>query len=388
MPSRRNIRRNAKRQPKSGPSAVTEEVTRLPLGELRLDPRNPRLVEYGVEPDATQPTLLRALWTKMAVEEVALSIAHNGYFPHEPLLVERTGRNFTVIEGNRRLAGIRLLLDAGLREKLRATKLPDIDSIDKHRRDELQELPCVITTRKAVWRYLGFKHVNGPASWGSYSKAKYIAQVHNDYGVPLEGIAEQIGDTHSTVERLYRGLMVIEQAEAEGVFDRANSFRKFGFSHIYTGLDKPGMQKFLGLQQRKRDSRRPVVKSKVKNLGELCLWLYGDASQEVEPVMRSQNPDLKILDAVLLDPTGIRSLRDGLPLSLAREAALGDERLFRAALQESKQSLQRAHATLTTGFDPRDTDSLRLASEIEDLAADLHAEMVAKRNKGRKRKRQ
>ncbi len=378
-------RKTKKKASKRKVAAVPKDVTRLTLDKLRLDPENPRLAEHGVEPGATQTTLLRALWSKMAVEEVALSIAHDGYFPHEPLLVEKSGSKYIVIEGNRRLAAIRLLLDEDLREQLRATNLPNIDAIARRRRSELQELPCVVTTREAVWRYLGFKHVNGPATWSSFSKAQYIAQVHNDYGVPLDDIAQQIGDTHSTVERLYRGLMVIEQAEEEGVFERSNSFRKFGFSHIYTGLDKPGIQKFLGIATKKRDLLRPVPANKVKHLGELCLWLYGDASQEVEPVMRSQNPDLKTLDAVLLDPTGLRGLRDGLPLSLAHEASLGDERLFRAALQDSKQALQRAHATLTTGFAPKDADSLRLAGEVENLAIDLHEEMVAKRGRGRKR---
>lgn len=384
-PPKKKAKKRQRRGVPSAASGSTEGVQLIPVDQLRLDPENPRLAEYGLDSGANQSALLQGLWSKMAVEEVALSIAHNGYFPHEPLLVQKSGSNFVVLEGNRRLAAVRLLIDEDLRQKLKATNLPDIDTIDERRRQELQTLPCVVTTREAVWRYLGFKHVNGPATWGSYAKAQYIARVHNEYRVPLADIAQQIGDMHSTVERLYRGLMVVEQAEAEGVFDRTNSFGKFGFSHIYTGLDKPGIQKFLGIEKKKRDVRRPVPKSKIKNLGELCLWLYGDASQERAPVMRSQNPDLRILDAVLLDPDGVRSLRDGLSLKLAHNAALGDDRLFRGALQDSKQSLQQAHATLSTGFDPKDGDSFRLATEVEDLAIDLLQEMHSKKARGKRR---
>ena len=60
----------------------------------------------------------------MAVAEVAMSIAWNGYFQHEPLFVEKTSRgDMVVIEGNRRLAAVKLLLDADLRKAVGAAPL-------------------------------------------------------------------------------------------------------------------------------------------------------------------------------------------------------------------------------------------------------------------------
>src|SRR5205807_508421 len=103
---------------------------------------------------------------------------------------------------NRRLAAVKLLVDAALRTRVKATKLPSIDSA---RAENLKQLPVIVTTREDSWRYLGFKHVNGPATWGSYAKAQYIALVHNNYGIQLSDIADQIGDNNSTVLRMYRG---------------------------------------------------------------------------------------------------------------------------------------------------------------------------------------
>ncbi len=183
----------------------------IELDKLLLDGTNPRLAELGIPETASQFDLLKALWDEMAVEEVAMSIAYSGYFEHEPLFVEENSDGkYVVIEGNRRLAAVKLLVDASLRQKVKATRLP---AIDAPATEKLKKLPVILSTREESWRYLGFKHVNGPATWGSYAKAQYIAYVHNNYKVPLDDIAAQIGDGNSTVLRMYRGLMIVEQAE-------------------------------------------------------------------------------------------------------------------------------------------------------------------------------
>ncbi|MDA1313924.1 MAG: hypothetical protein O2968_11355 [Acidobacteria bacterium] len=289
---------------------------------------------------------------------------------------------FVVIEGNRRLAAVKLLVDASLRQKVKATKLP---KIDKARAADLATLPVIVTTRKDSWRYLGFKHVNGPAMWGSYSKAQYIAHVHNDYGVSLEDIALQIGDYNSTILRMYRGLMIVEQAEQAEVFTRSDIAKnKFYFNYIYTGIDYPGIVEFLGLRARGTTARKPVPPAKIKNLGDLLVWLYGRESTDTASLIRSQNPDLKTLDSVLLTDAGVKALRDGLPLSVAHDISQGDERIFRQALQHAKQALQKAHGTLTTGFSAGDTDMLTLAGDVESLAHDLVDAMATKKARDRR----
>jgi hypothetical protein len=360
---------------------------RIKLDKLLLDAKNPRLAELGIASNATQFDLLKALWEKMAVEEVAMSIAYSGYFEHEPLFVEAASDGtYVVIEGNRRFAGVKLLVDANLRQRVKATKLP---SITPERAESLAELPVIVTTRKESWRYLGFKHVNGPATWGSYSKAQYIAHVHNDYGVPLEDIALQIGDYNSTVLRMYRGLMIVEQAEEAKVFKRSDIAKnKFHFNYIYTGMDYPGIVNFLGLRSKGATERKPVPPSKVKNLGDLMVWLYGRDSSDTQSLIRSQNPDLKTLDTILLTEAGVKALRDGLPLSVAHDISQGDERIFRQALQQAKQALQKAHGTLTTGFTSSEDDVLKIAEDVDSLAHALVDAMVAKKTKDRREARQ
>ena len=217
---------------------------------------------------------------------------------------------------------------------------------------------------------------------GIVCQSQYIALVDNEYGVSLDDIADQIGDYSSTVHRMYRGLMVIEQAEKAGVFDRKEiSKPSFYFNYIYTALDYPGFNSFLGLESKTSTLHDPVPKAKVKQLGEVCEWLYGNSTRQKPSLIRSQNPDLKTLDSILTSKTGVEAPRDGFPLGVAKDISLGDEKLFRQALQQAKLELQKAHGTLVTGFLPSDSELIKLATEVDDLASDLLATMIQRRKK-------
>ena len=193
-----------------------------------------------------------------------MSIAASGYFDHEPLFVAREQGKDVVIEGNRRLAAVKLLLDANARTDLHATDLPKITD---ERAASLGKLPIIRMDRRDAWQYLGFKHVNGPARWDSYPKAQYIATVHNDYKIRLDEIARQIGDKHGTVQRLYRALMVIEQAEQSG--GSSERIVTGGTFHFHTSIlvsttrELPPFYVF-GPSRRSRD--RPFQKTELSNL--------------------------------------------------------------------------------------------------------------------------
>ncbi len=188
------------------PEHDTNEVEWASVEDLLLDSHNPRLT--GNE-ELSQDQLAEKLWREYAVDEIAMSIAANRYFRHEPLFVDDSSGQLVVIEGNRRLVAVKVLTEPELRTRL---KIPDFNDLTAGLIEELSTIPIIRRARKDVWQYVGFKHVNGPQPWQSSAKAQYIAWVYNDLGVPLEQIARQIGDRHATVRRLYRGQMVIDQA--------------------------------------------------------------------------------------------------------------------------------------------------------------------------------
>ena len=356
------------------------KIVRLPVEDLLLDPENPRLASTAVSSRPSQSDLMRILWTEMSVDELVMSIAANGYFPEEPLFVipvdskDKNGK-YHVVEGNRRLAAVRILLDDEWRKRLRVTNMPEIDEAAK---EALQTLPASIyMSRESLWTYLSFRHINTPMEWDAYSKARYVALVHESYGVSLEDIAEKIGDQHLTVQRMYRGYKVLRQAEEEGVYDVAERYgTRFYFSHWYTALAYSQFQEFLGIRPEDFERDKPVPEVRREQLGELLTWIYGRKSDEVEiaPVVRKQNPHLNMLREIIGNPSALDALRSGYALSRSHEISVGDERRFRESLARAKEELQQAKATVTTGYKGGER-LFHTVEEIRKIAATVYSEM-------------
>lgn len=349
-----------------------DELTWMPVSELGFDRKNPRLAEFNIGPNDSD--MIKFLWEAMDVRELMLSIAASGYFSHEPVIVADEGGKNVVIEGNRRLAAVRLLLDPALCKGLTG----NIPTATEEVCQSIGRIPCLMSSRQAAWRVLGFKHVNGPAKWSSYAKSKYVANVHRNYGVSLDEIAGQIGDTHNTVRRLYRGLMVIEQAERVGAYDCDDRWHsQLFFSHLYTGLQHRGIREFLSLNTAKDEEYDPVPEKKHGQLRELLVWLYGSKRDELPPIIRSQNPDLGHLGAVLAHTEALARLRHGAELSIAFETSRPSSNVFADALVEAKQNLEKARGMLSTGY-AGSQELLGIAANMADLAYDLHEEMHRK----------
>lgn len=154
---------------------------------------------------------------------------------------------YIVVEGNRRLAAVKLLRSPALCGKIEAKGIPKELPIPIKK--TLDAPPVIVCDRIDLWMYMGFKHLNGPQEWDSIAKAEYIAHVHEEFKIPLASIARTIGDEHQTVKRLYLGLTVLRQAESSGVFSREKIWgARFPFSHLWTGLGYSSVQKFLGLK--------------------------------------------------------------------------------------------------------------------------------------------
>jgi hypothetical protein len=231
--------------------------------------------------------------------------------------------------------------------------------------------------------FIGFKHINGPHRWDALAKARFAADWYRKErgsGITVEKIARRLGDRHDTVVRLVNGIFVLDQAQDAKVYDIQDHYpgRKFAFSHLYTALTRQGYREFLGLPEEWRDADpepNPVPEDKVENLGRVMLWLYGSKSDDIEPVINSQNPHIKQLGAVLLNSRAraIMMMRNNLAEAYAQVESKSAR--FEAALINAKQETENALSQIG-GFDPEETTLLGIGQELAENSEVLYSNMT------------
>lgn len=357
-------------------------TTRVPVDWLALDRGNPRLITLGAE--ATDAGIIAALYRREDLGELLESIAGNGYLDIEPLIVLEDAGRLVVLEGNRRLAAIRLFRDPSLAVLLaeEAGIRVTVPTIPNEHRESLERVTVYrVASREEARPFIGFKHINGAAKWDSYAKAKFAADWYQGGGVKLAEIATRIGDRHATVKRMVNAIYVLEQADSKNVFRMEDrSSERFNFSHLYTALSRAAFMEFLGLGASWTSfdpQPDPVPKSHLDKLGEILRWLYGSREDGVIAVVQSQNPDIKNLGAVLGSGEGLAVLRGGGSLSDAHASTVSADRKLSDALLRARKEVREASNSLR-GFDGRDKALVNIAEDISETAQAIHDRMRTK----------
>lgn len=277
--------------------------------KLVFDKINPRYTPDKGLPHETEPEIIQFYDQTSDLDELLQSISQSGYISIEPMIVMGLGDELVVLEGNRRLAALRLLKDPKLAADCGIT-IPPMEDVKKLSLDEVTIYR--VTSREDARNYIGFKHINGPHKWDSFAKAKYAMEwleleKSKRSGLTLKDIANRMGDGHSTILRMINGIRVLQQATELGLFsiDDREKKRQFSFSHLYTALTRPGIKKHLGLEGIQNNSILEINPVKAENLPalkEVMLWIYGSETDDLKAVVRTQNPDIKRLSEVLENP--------------------------------------------------------------------------------------
>jgi hypothetical protein len=371
------------------PDIAPKTTCKVEIKDLEFDPSNPRLVEYGVR-NPTDAQVIVALADSADLIEVVQSIASNGYIDIEPLIAQRVADKWRVLEGNRRLAAIRILLDPSLGEEA-GIKAPSISE------DNFETLKSVtvyaVSSADEAREYIGFKHINGPHKWDAIAKARFAADWYKkdkERGVTIDSIARRLGDGHDTVVRLVNGMFVLDQAQDAKIYDIKDRYpgKKFAFSHLYTALTRPGYRDFLGLSDEWRaadPTPNPVPEKNLDNLKQVLVWLYGSKPDQTPPVITSQNPDLKLLAEVLENPSARKMMMVVGDLRKAHEQVEKKGARFETALLIAKQQAETAMSQII-GFDPEDSTLLQVGLELRDTSDTLYTIMEAKVLKAQKSK--
>lgn len=300
--------------------------------DLSLDLRNPRMPDAAFD---DEQEVVAYLSDHADVSELVQSIATSGWYDYEPLIVLKHSR--VVIEGNRRLAALRLISDPAL-----ATTLGIAIPQPLHTNAKPTDVRArFVDSRSDARDFIGFKHINGAFKWDSLAKARYAAEWLDDGG-DVAQVSQRLGDNHNTIARLVNGWKVLQQAEANG-FDREQiSRRSFAFSHLYTALSRPATREYLGLPDPAEGllEETPVPQSSVPQLLRLTSWLYG---QQNEPALiTSQNPDLGRLVQVLGNKSALATLEATRNLDRAWDLAEDKSAKFSVLVYKLVQDIEEA----------------------------------------------
>jgi hypothetical protein len=198
---------------------MSPENRDLRVDQLSLDPANPRLPQdlQGAE----QHRLLRYLSDEAVLDEIIQSYVDNSFFQHEPLIAfEDDEFGFVVLEGNRRLAALKILLgEPDAREEGLEPLLDEPPSPELLR--DLQEVPVyVVADREEVHKYLGYRHIGGIKSWSAEAKARYL-MLETDRAAsqgeqrPFLDVARRVGSNSQGVRNSYTAITLLRHAREE-----------------------------------------------------------------------------------------------------------------------------------------------------------------------------
>jgi hypothetical protein len=271
------------------------------LDQLDFDPENPRFITTFDD----QTKMFRHLVTDIGVEDLLQSISASGLIDGDPIIV-RNGEDerYFVIEGNRRLAALKLL--SGERPK-DEEPLPPIPKISLKAKKQLESVNV-----QSGWpadllqAYLGYKHVTAAREWPPEAKAKFVFEhAGGDYSkTNLTKFAKTLGTTFATLKRWLVAFLILNQAQEAGLFDPANISTKRYFGTFYTLLGGQEAQKFLRL----RDDPiidKPVPKDYLKQLSDFVKWTIGGKGVDRQVNSRQQAK----FEQVLASPAALKHFR-------------------------------------------------------------------------------
>lgn len=348
-----------------------DRVQWVGVDRLLLDPSNPRLT--ALVPGADQDEILRELYKRYDLSDLLESLARNGYFDEEPLIAvpaiaDQPDGPLTVVEGNRRLAAVKLLLLERARQTVGARDVPEPAPEIRAR---LDPIPVKLyAKRDDVVPYLGVRHIAGVKEWDALAKARYIKSLV-EQGHDLKKVGQMVGMKRGDVVRRWLlTLFVLNQANETSDQPWEVASRDFNFSFLYTALGYASVREQLALSIEDSNNPRsaPVPPQEKRTLLRVMRDLYGAPDTLVGAKVK-ESRQIRQLAEVYGSREALEDLRAGASLDEAHRKTAGEEQQLVDLLLEASRDLAQAN-----GLAPHhrgSEDALRLARRCAESSKTL-----------------
>ena len=359
--------------------AVSTKPSFESIGNLKLDPMNPRFGRRRMERSTSQEKLIEWM-NAWVLDELALSyLESGGFWSHEPLIAVEESlygeQCLVVVEGNRRLAALIALKQTSEGRPISqkwSSMLQDLQIPD----GLFERVPYVLADSRAdVQAFLGFRHVTGIKQWDADEKAGFITKLIDEQGMSYQQVARKIGSKSPTVRKHYVAYKVLLQAEASvEEFDPERADKRFAI--LYMTVDTTGAQQYLHIDINVQPgaNMQPVPQEHLKNLAHFCCWLFGTSSI---PNIVTDTRQVADFGRILESQEAIEYLETAKEprFEVAFRMSGGDEeetiRFVNEAANNVELALMRAHAfkksrDLQKAVARLETDTLQLLSAFPD----------------------
>jgi hypothetical protein len=165
------------------------KIKYIQIENLKFNKKHFRLIDNTSKLD-----IINYYLDNFSILHLILSIAENGFFDIEPLIVNKLNEHkYKVIDGNLRLASLKILVNPlnVNNYKTKITKILD----ETTNRPNL--IPCIIIDNNIdISKMLGFKHITGVTSWNMSIKKSYFQYLNSNlYNMNARNIAKTVGST-------------------------------------------------------------------------------------------------------------------------------------------------------------------------------------------------
>ena len=346
-------------------------ILMIELSDLYLDSKNPRRTSSNINMD--QRALIEELYQRYDINDLLVSLCSNGYFSEEPLIgipvssAASGAARYTVVEGNRRLAALKILLFDEFRDVANPKAIPEVtDGV----RPQLNPVPVKIyNTRKEVLPYLGVRHIAGTKPWDAFAKAKYVANLV-EAGESYIEVARRIGSARRTdvVRKWLLTLFCMNQANNHAELQWDIAEQSFGFSWLYTSIGYRNIRDYLGLthQRYSEPHQEPVPDDCVDHLGHHMRDLYGPPPGNSREAVIKESRQISDLAKVYGDTEALGALRAGASLEIALKKTVDEKGQLLDSLRAADFSLASANSLAPNH--KGEEDAIRYARRCSNLA--------------------
>lgn len=245
--------------------------------DMQLDLKNPRMPDY---PNLTQADAIAIMSEKYKVLDLAKSIGQRGYIPRENIIIVLENGKPVVLEGNRRVTALKLIINPDLAPPASRDEYKQIKALFTST-EQLKFPPVtVVPTRSEADLLILDKHTeNTEIPWKPIMQSRFYKEKQDEYGgISTKELAEILGTTEKKISDAYIRLSIFDYAvkavkgtSISSKVEDAESFEITTLERLVLAKDTPKKLRF----EISNDSINPADEARfLAVLRLLVQWMY------------------------------------------------------------------------------------------------------------------